>query len=181
MEMNYETLTTERLSLRKLGVKELNYLFENFNEEQIKMELGISSHESYLKEKEKYQKGYSDYRRTILGFKLIYKTTGEIIGSCGYHNWLEEHKRAEIGYDISVESLKKKGLMSEAIKEIISYGFNVMHLHRIEACARPDNIASLKLLERNNFKYEGLLRQHYFSGGIFEDSAFFSLLREEFY
>ena len=55
MEMNYETLTTERLSLRKLGVKELNYLFENFNEEQIKMELGISSHESYLKEKEKYQ------------------------------------------------------------------------------------------------------------------------------
>jgi [ribosomal protein S5]-alanine N-acetyltransferase len=181
MEINFELIQTERLLLRKISPKELTYFFKNCSEEIIRRELNIQTELGFEKEKEKFNKGYSDYRRSILGFQLIDKTTKEIIGNCGYHNWQPEHRRAEIGYDLAKDEFKRKGFMSEALIAVIEYGFTNMELNRIEACVSPKNIASLKLLEKFNFIREGCLRQHYFSHGFFEDSAIFSLLREEFY
>jgi [ribosomal protein S5]-alanine N-acetyltransferase len=180
MEINFELLQTERLLLRKISPKELNYFFENCSEETIRKELNILTDSQFAKEKEKFNKGYSDYRRSLLGFQLIDKTTREIIGNCGYHNWQAEHRRAEIGYDLAKDEFKRKGLMSEAMKAVIDYGFGSMKLIRIEACVSPNNEASLKLLQKFNFVKEGYLRQHYYKDGVMEDSLFFSLLKEEF-
>ena len=179
MEINFEILNTERLQLRKISPLELNYFFENCSEETIRKELIIHTDSGFEKEKEKYKKGYSDYRRTILGFQLIDKSTGEIIGNCGYHNWQTEHHRAEIGYDLAKEDYKRKGLMTEAMKAVIDYGFKTMNLIRIEACVSPVNEASLKLLQKFNFVKEGYFRKHYFKDGVVGDSVFLSLLKDE--
>lgn len=70
--------------------------------------------------------------------------------------------------------------MTEAMKAILHYGFEVMRLHRMEAFIGPDNFPSLKLVQRFGFQKEGVLREHYQVDGRMEDSVAYGLLRHEF-
>jgi ribosomal-protein-alanine N-acetyltransferase len=178
--MESETLTTERLILKKLTPEVFAYLFENCSEAEIKKQLGLSTHEEFLKEKKKCEGGYTTYDRSILAFLLVLKENNVTIGRCGYHNWYAEHNKAELGYALNKDENKRKGYMSEALKPILAYGFNKMHLNRIEACIGPANTASQNLVKKYEFTQEGYLRQHYVRDGITQDSLIFSLLKEEY-
>ena len=178
--MEFETLETERLLLKKLTPESFEYLSQNYSEEDIISLLGLTNHTDFIREKEKSQGGYKTYDRTIVAFLIISKTSGNTIGRCGFHNWYVDHNKAEIGYVIYDEKNRKQGYMIEAITAIIDYGFNVMNLNRIEACTSPDNTASLHIIEKFGFKREGYLRQHFAIDGKLEDTLIFSLLRIEF-
>ena len=178
--MEFEVLTTERLLLRKFTPEGFNYLFDNYSKDEVKDQLGLATDEEVIKEKEKCKGGYSTYDRTIVHFKLIVKETNEVIGGCGYHNWYPGHSKAELGYVLTRDENKRKGYMSEAISTILEYGFNFMHLNRVEACIGPGNIASLSLIRKYGFTQEGYLRQHFIRDGKIEDSMIFSLLKEEY-
>ena len=69
--------------------------------------------------------------------------------------------------------------MSEAVSELLAYGFSVLDLNKIRALVVPDNIASAKLLERLKFQKEGVMRQAQFVNGKYDDLIAFGLLREE--
>jgi len=178
--MNFEIIETSRLILKGLSPDHMKYIFENYSKPEIKEILGHRSEEEYLKEESKYKNGYSSYNRSFILFQLIDKGSDNIIGRSGLHNWNAEHKRAEIGYLMADESFKMKGLMSEAVESIIDYGFNKMNLHRIEALVGTNNIPSLRIMEKNNFIKEGLLRQHYYIDGKYENSVMFSKLHIEY-
>jgi len=83
-----------------------------------------------------------------------------VIGSCGFHNWIKNHERSEIGYEIH-KQYQNQGYMSEAIKKVINYGFQEMNLNRIEALIDPMNENSIRIVTKNGFKQEGILRGHY--------------------
>ncbi|NBC73014.1 GNAT family N-acetyltransferase [Paenibacillus sacheonensis] len=68
--------------------------------------------------------------------------------------------------------------MLEALGAIIPFGFKNLGLHRIQAMVMPENNASISLLEKCNFKNEGLLRAYSF-GTLFTDTLIYSLLAEE--
>jgi ribosomal-protein-alanine N-acetyltransferase len=70
--------------------------------------------------------------------------------------------------------------MTEAVKPILQYGFEQMNLNRIEACTGPENVASIKILQKFGFKQEGYLRQHYYGKDQIYDSLIFSLLKAEY-
>jgi ribosomal-protein-alanine N-acetyltransferase len=178
--MNFEIFETERLLLKKLTPADFVYIFENFNQDEIRRILGIANDTEYLIEENKYKNGYSTHDRSFVFFQLIDKSTNEIIGGAGFHNWYAKHKRAELGYALKSEEYKNKGLMTEALKFIIDFGFSTLELNRIEACIGPQNIPSLKLVSKYNFEKEGHLRQHYFSNDRMEDSIVFALLKEDY-
>ena len=178
--MEFEILTTERLLLRKLTSDGFNFIFENYSEDEIKKQLGLATDEEFIKEKKKVMGGYTTYDRSVLLFKLILKETNEVIGSCGYHNWYLDHKKAEIGYTLNKDEHKRKGYMGEAVSAILDYGFNFMNLNRIEACISPANIASLSLIKKFGFSREGYLRQHFIREGEIQDTIIFSLLKVEY-
>ncbi|HEY9362570.1 MAG TPA: GNAT family protein, partial [Chitinophagaceae bacterium] len=71
---------------------------------------------------------------------------------------------------------QRKGIMQEALKAVLDFGFNVLQLHSLEANASPENEASLKLLEKNNFIREGYFKENYFFEGRFSDTVTYSLL-----
>ena len=73
----------------------------------------------------------------------------------------------------------RKGIMTEAVEQVIKYGFENMQLHRIEALVADYNIASLNLLKRQGFVFEGTMRQDYVVNGKSEDSDCYSLLKHE--
>ncbi|MCV2504066.1 MAG: GNAT family N-acetyltransferase, partial [Neisseriaceae bacterium] len=109
---------------------------------------------------------------------IVLKENNQVIGTCGYHNFQEEHSRAEIGYDLNPDYWQK-GYMTEAITAIQKYGFKKLKLHRIEAFIFPDNLASRKLLEKVGLQSEGVLRDYFFEKGRFVDGEIFSILIRE--
>jgi ribosomal-protein-alanine N-acetyltransferase len=178
--MNLKQIETSRLILKGLSPEDMKTVFENYPKEEIKQILGHRSEEDYLKEENKYRNGYASYNRGFMLFLLTDKASGMIIGRCGLHNWNTDHKRAEIGYSMEDESYKRLGLMSEAVEAVIDYGFRKLDLNRIEALVASYNVPSLKLLEKNGFVREGVLRNHYLVDEVFEDSILFSKLYVEY-
>lgn len=69
--------------------------------------------------------------------------------------------------------------MTEALTEVLAYGFNELNLHRIQALVADKNIASKRLLQHFNFRLEGVSREDYCVNGKNEDSTIYSLLKPE--
>lgn len=177
--IHLELITTSRLILEGVSAEAMNRIFEQYDKMQIMEILGHTSDEEYALELYKYQNGYASYNRKFMLFLMRDKQTNEVIGRCGLHNWNIDHSRAEVGYVIYNNVNKEKGLMSETLEAVLDYGFLTLKLHRIEALVATWNTPSLRLLEKNNFTREGVLRGHYFMDNKFEDSIMFSKLLQE--
>lgn len=176
----FEEIKTERLILRKLTPEVYRFIHENYDDNRLMDFLNLKSDAELDKEKDKYKKGLSTYNRSFVNFQLMDIFTKKIVGTCGFHTWYLDHGRAEIGYALNDDVYKGKGLMSEAMKYVIDYGFNKMNLSRIEAFVGTNNTPSLRLMSKFHFVSEGLMRKHYFKNDKMEDSLVFSLLKEEY-
>ena len=86
----------------------------------------------------------------LLYWAISLSDTEEMIGSICLWNFSEDRKTAEVGYDLKAE-FHKKGIMDEALKMVLNYGIKELGIRMIEAFTQRDNIASVRLLERNSF------------------------------
>ncbi|MFM2213409.1 MAG: hypothetical protein RL427_672 [Bacteroidota bacterium] len=179
MKPPFETLSSRRLELRKLSPEVFEHLYAQHSTDQQMAFLGLDL-EALAVEKEKYDKGYATFNKSYLYFKIVAVASQKVIGWCGFHTWYTDHQRAEIGYGLYEEEYKQQGLMSEALKVTLDYGFTEMGLHRVEAMIGKDNEASLALVQKFGFQYEGNLREHYNVQGTMEDSLIFGLLKHEY-
>jgi ribosomal-protein-alanine N-acetyltransferase len=84
----------------------------------------------------------------------------------------------EIGYSI-VPDEREKGYGTEAAKIMVDYLFLSKDTVRIQTHIDPRNIASQKVIEKNGFKKEGLIRKFSFIKGKWRDMLLYSILREE--
>ena len=66
-------------------------------------------------------------------------------------------KTAVIGYMI-LKEYSNRGIMTNAVRQIINIGFNCLDLLRIEGHVYDKNIASCRVLEKNDFVLEGILK-----------------------
>ncbi|RYY97011.1 MAG: N-acetyltransferase [Chitinophagaceae bacterium] len=173
-----EPLQTERLHLRVANPDTLSYLYNELPPAEGARLLGLAP-DAYLREKDRFSRGYTTFNKTFLFFHLLPKGSDAAIGWCGFHTWYTDHARAELGYVLTDETRRGQGFMNEALGAVLAYGFREMGLHRAEAFVGPGNSPSLRLMERHGFVREGLLRGHYFTQGRREDSVVFGLLREE--
>lgn len=176
--MEYFELNTQRLILRRIDPEVLTYLHQEENEEELIKVLGLNSKEELKRERERYSKGRWTFNKSFCYFQLILKNQGRIVGWCGYHTWFLDHDRAELGYELYLAEDREKGYMGEALPEVLSYGFAQMELHRIEALVGPQNIPSLKLIDKYLFQKEGRLIEHYKRDGKYEDSVMYALLKK---
>ena len=69
--------------------------------------------------------------------------------------------------------------MSEATKPVLNFGFENLSLNKIYAYHMVRNSASSRVLQKNGFQPEGLLRQRVRKWGIFEDVILLSILRQD--
>lgn len=84
---------------------------------------------------------------------ICLKDNSELIGTICLWNFSEDKMTAELGYELS-PTFQGQGLMNEAFKIILNYGFQTMGLKNIEAFVHKDNDSSIRLLVKNNFKLE---------------------------
>jgi ribosomal-protein-alanine N-acetyltransferase len=101
----------------------------------------------------------------------------KLLGIIGHYRIKPEHFRAEVGYMLFPDH-KGKGIVSEALKKVVEYGFNEMKLHSIEAILDPENKGSEKVLLKNGFVKEAHLIENEYYEGRFLDTMIYSILNK---
>ncbi|KAM3094179.1 GNAT family N-acetyltransferase [Phormidesmis sp. 146-12] len=89
-----------------------------------------------------------------------------------------EHSQAELSFWMAVAAWGQ-GYMSEALKSVLRFGFGELGLNRLYAYHMARNPSSGKVLQRNGFVQEGLLRQRVRKWGKFEDVALWAILQSD--
>jgi [ribosomal protein S5]-alanine N-acetyltransferase len=116
---------------------------------------------------------------TAINWGVYHKETKDFIGFMGIYRIQPENFRAEIGYMV-LPQYSGKGLTTEAVKVILTYGFDVLKLHSMEGVIDPRNIASERVLQKNGFVKEAHFIENEFAMGKFWDGVVYSLLNWNF-
>jgi ribosomal-protein-alanine N-acetyltransferase len=85
---------------------------------------------------------------------------------------------AYLGYWMAAEE-QGKGLVVEAIRAVLDFGFGPAGLHRIQAAIMPRNARSLRVIDKLGFRREGLAERYLQIAGKWEDHILFARTREE--
>ena len=98
-----------------------------------------------------------------------------MIGIVALHLVCLKDKNAEIGYWVSRQHWGK-GIATEAVRLALQFGFKELKLKRIYAKVFKGNNISVKVLQKNRFKIEGLLRKSRYKNKKWLDEIILSKL-----
>ena len=111
-------------------------------------------------------------------FAIEHKTEGGLCGLVEVRDIEREHSQAELSFWLAAE-VWGQGYMSEVVQAVVRYAFEVLCLNRLYAYHMVRNPASGRVLEKNGFTQEGLLRQRVRKWGQFEDVLQWAILRQD--
>ncbi len=127
-----------------------------------------------------FVKAQRDNNHSVL-FAIIRNENSKHIGNIKIGPINFHHHHADISYFIGEKSEWNKGYASEAIQLICRFGFDELHLHRIEAGAYCEAIGSIRALEKNGFRREAVFREQVVSReGQYLDVYRYALLKNEY-
>jgi ribosomal-protein-alanine N-acetyltransferase len=176
----FKNLETERLLLRRVSIDDLNEILElRGNPETmkfiprplVKTEEDALNHFKMIDEKIEKNEG--------INWAITVKGNPKLIGIIGHYRIQPENHRCEIGYMI-LPQYNGQGIVTEAIKAVLEYGFEDMNMHSIEAVIDPDNIASERVLQKNGFIKEAHILENEYYDGKFWDTVIYSILKRNF-
>ena len=179
MEKEFPIIETSRLILREVKKEDAFDMFTYLSDIDVVKPMGLEPFQTVKDAWDEINWYTSIYEEgTGIRWGITLKDSGKVIGSCGFLNMLTKHSRAEIGYELS-KDYWGKGIASEALEAVVKYGYHHYQLERIEALIEPANLSSQKLVEKQGFKREGLLRHYEFTCGKFDDLYMYSIIKED--
>ncbi|MCP3739506.1 GNAT family N-acetyltransferase [Rossellomorea sp. BNER] len=175
----FPIIETERLILREVTAGDTGDMLLYLSDKEVVKYTGLEPFQTVDDVWDEIKWYNSIFKEgTGIRWGITLKNVGKVIGSCGFLNRVPKHYRTEVGFELS-KDYWGKGLANEALEAVIKYGFHHYQLERIEALIEPDNLPSQKLVERQGFKKEGLLRHYEYTCGKFDDLYMYSLLKED--
>lgn len=175
----FPTVETTRLKLRKPLQRDVTALLEATQDEEVMAYYGMApfgSKAEALREIHWFNKIFTQAEG--IRWVITEKGVGNYIGDIGFSNYVMAHSRAEIGFKLA-KAFWHKGIMTEALEQVLNYGFTVMQLNRIEAVVDPKNEACLGLLKKAGFVEEGILREYEHETKGYVDLVMLSLLKKD--
>ncbi|MBB5633624.1 ribosomal-protein-alanine N-acetyltransferase [Cryobacterium mesophilum] len=117
--------------------------------------------------------------RAGLGLPFIVEHDGALAGQLNVSSisW-GSVSSATIGYWVA-ERVAGKSVTPTAVALATDFCFYQLGLHRMEICIRPENEASLRVVEKLGFRYEGLRRRYIHINGDWRDHFCFALVVDE--
>ena len=174
------TLHTDRLTLRELREDDVPAAFRLFSDPEAMRFIGKPPHASLEETRAFVHRNQMLFpAREGVGWAMCLRSADDFIGYAGHWRLMKQHLRSEIGYQM-LPAHWGKGLMTEALRAILRFGFERMALNSVEAQIDPANTRSRRTLERLGFTQDGLLRESYYFAGEYTDTAVFTLLRREY-
>lgn len=116
---------------------------------------------------------YEEYSMTLkknrLRFYIFRKENPQrIIGTVSFGNFRPSFQSCQTGYKLD-PLYQHRGYATEALSAAVDIAARELRLHRITAYVLPDNIPSIRLLERLEFAWEGTARDYAMINGIWRD------------
>ena len=151
-------IETDRLILREWKKEDKEDLIENINNVNIvknlmKVPFPYGEKDAYwwINHCAENQKKES---RENYEIAIELKSEGKPIGGIGLNGVDEFQNMAELGYWLG-EKYWRQGIMSEAIKAMLDFGFNKLNLRRIFMYAYVENDGSNRIADKFGFRLEG--------------------------
>lgn len=174
------TLTTERLTLRAFEEFDAGPMFELARNPNV-TRYTLWDHHKSLADSVAFVSDYARlrYREGVLEpYAITLKKGGRLVGVGGCFWASEPHRTMELGYWVA-EPYWGRGIAAEASRALIDLTFRLAEPVRLQGRVIVGNAASVRVLEKLNFRYEGTLRASLLRRGNFEDVMMFSILRSE--
>ena len=111
----------------------------------------------------------------ITGIYRAIVCDGKLIGSISVERKDDD---AEIGYML-LNEYTNKGIATEAVKQVCTIAFKILSLEQITANVFPQNIASIRVLQKNGFKYKGAIPNAVIKDGNVYDLLIYALTKEK--
>ncbi|WP_156288690.1 GNAT family N-acetyltransferase [Oceanobacillus salinisoli] len=175
----FPKLETKRLYLLQVSQRYKRDLYEILSLDEVTKYYGKENLESIDEATDLIDNFYRLFQQNrSIRWGMVLKDTEQFIGTVGLNNLNLLNKKGEIGYELH-PTYWRRGITSEAVREVLSYAFNKLGLFRIGAVTFPENIASNQLLKKMGFKQEGLLRGYLHQNNQSHDAVMHSLLKPE--
>ena len=180
MDAMIEKIEGQRINLRQVGRSDAASLVRHINDVTVARNTfiphpyGLPDAHTFIRNSRKHWRKGEGYH-----FGIEDPATGDIIGGIGLEVISKKHHCVETGYWLS-RKYRGRGIASEAVRLALWFGFKQLKQVRIQAHVMNGNDASVRVLEKCGFKYEGTERMRIKHRGRWRDLMMFSMLREEF-
>lgn len=175
-------LQTQRLLLRELIAEDLNEIHKMNSLPEVDQYNTLGLPES-IAVTEKLLKNWLSEQQALPRlhylFCIVDIMSNTFIGMIGLRLGKPNYRNAEVWYKFFPDHWGK-GYATEALKEILRFGFQDMNLHRIEAGCAVENIGSIKVLEKAGMIREGRTRKLLPIRGEWADNFGYAILEEDF-
>lgn len=118
-------------------------------------------------------------RREFYCWTLIDRISKDFIGIRGLTIFEERFKLAKV-YCMIIPSFWGRGYATESLKIVLTFGFEKLGLHRIEAGAHTENASAIRVLEKCGMHKEGVRRELLPIKGRWRDCYLYSILESEY-
>src|SRR5918911_5047051 len=145
---NFPRLETDRFILRSIRLDDAESIFQIFSDDEVTKFYDVASFTSIDQARELIEQNLERFARGEgIRWAIARKEDDILVGTCGYNNLYKVSRRGVIGYDLA-QAYWGKGIITEALRAMIQYGFEGLGLNRIEALVMLENLASMNALRK---------------------------------
>ena len=117
--------------------------------------------------------------RLGMGLPFVIEYDGEVVGQLNVNNIVRGSAQfASVGYWIG-EAHAGRGIVTRAVAMVVDHLFFEVGLHRVEIAIRPENAASLRVVEKLGLTEVGFAPAYLHIDGDWRDHRLFAVTREE--
>lgn len=175
-----QDIKTERLLLRRFRESDAQMVFDNWASDKVVTKyLTWPAHRSVEVTKNTVNRWVKEYENpTCYHWAITLKNTEDVVGDI-IMRVNEDELRCEIGYCLS-RKCWNKGIMTEALKALIKFGFEVVGYERIESYHDVENPASGRVMQKAGMHHEGTLRRYAFrNDGVLGDCEIYAIIKDD--
>ncbi|KWX80222.1 GNAT family acetyltransferase [Paenibacillus riograndensis] len=174
----FETISTDRLIIRTLEMKDKDALFKYRSIPE------VYKFQTWQPKEVNEVEKFISYNMAVVPNAgdtwlqvAISSKDGQLLGDIGIH-YMDDGFHMELGYTLSPE-FEGKGYASEAVRAVIDYVFSGLGKHRVTCSVDPDNLKSIRLLERLGFRKEAHFIKSYRMNNEWYDDCVYAILADE--
>ncbi|MFD2371002.1 GNAT family N-acetyltransferase [Brevibacillus sp. GCM10020057] len=177
-------LHTDSIYLRPLQTEDAAELLElrlrNHDFFQLYEPIRPASHRTLAGQQELIAQAVRDFDAgTAFAFGIFLQEDHRMIGRVALSNVARgAWQNATIGYFLD-QAQNGCGYTTQAVGLALQFAFTEAQLHRVQAGVMPHNLASIRVLEKNGFRYEGLSLRYLQINGKWEDHNMYAITVEE--
>ena len=175
MKSEFPILESNRLLLRQLQDSDTENVFKGLSNTEVTKYYGVSYDSMEATKEQMTWFANLESKGSGIWWAVCTRLDGTFLGAAGLNNLSEQNKKAEIGFWL-LPGNWGQGIISETIPLILSYSYDILQLHRIEAFVESENHDCKQVLDKLLFTHEGTMKDCEIKNGAYISLDIYSKL-----